>query len=281
MISVIIPAHNEATVVGRCLQALLAGAGEDELDIVVVCNGCSDDTAEVARRFAPAVRVLETSAPGKTNALNLGDSVARSFPRFYVDADVVIGVEALRTLARQLNNNGFYAVAPVPVIDVSTCSSLVRAYYSVRARLPSAKQGIGGSGVYALSSAGRGRFAAFPDITADDAYVRQQFAPAERATILSVKSTVYAPETLRDLLAIRTRIYYGIAELARRFPETKANADASNRRALLMLFSRPWMWPATATYLLVNTIARCLAYSRTGRRSSTWARDNSSRHQAA
>ena len=43
-VSVVIPAHNEETVIGRCLAALFAGAGEGELDVVVVCNGCRDGT---------------------------------------------------------------------------------------------------------------------------------------------------------------------------------------------------------------------------------------------
>ena len=49
MVSFVIPAHNEEAVIGRCLTALLAGARRDELDIIVVCNGCTDRTAEVAR----------------------------------------------------------------------------------------------------------------------------------------------------------------------------------------------------------------------------------------
>src|SRR5262249_29182479 len=157
--------------------------------------------------------------PGKTNALNLGDATAQSFPRVYLDADVVVSLEAIRALAKRLTEGDIHAVAPTPVLNVTNCSKLVRAYYAVRSCLPSARQGIGGSGVYALSAPGRARFKAFPNITADDAYVRLQFRPAERATMPYVHSTVYAPRTLQNLVAIRTRVYYGIAELARRFPE--------------------------------------------------------------
>lgn len=281
MISIVIPAHNEAGVIARGLEMLTAGAEQDEIEIFVVCNGCSDHTAEVARRFAPVVRVIETDVPSKANALNLGDATARSFPRIYVDADVVVRLDTIRALAERLAAGDVHAVAPTPIVDAGQCSRLVRAYYAARARLPSARQGIGGSGVYALSATGRARFTAFPDITADDAYVRLQFSPAERATLPYVNSTVYAPRTLRSLLAIRARIYYGIAELARRFPELLAKADASNNRALVGLFKRPMMWPALTIYLLVNTTARCMASSRRGRTSVEWTHDQSSRRQAA
>jgi glycosyltransferase involved in cell wall biosynthesis len=276
MISVIMPAHNEAAVIARALRALVDGAEPDELEIIVVCNGCFDYTADVARRFAPVVRVLETDVPSKTNALNLGDTVARSFPRVYADADIVIGLDAVRALVARLAQGDVDAVAPTPVPNAAGCSRLVQAYYKVRARLPSARQGIGGSGVYALSAAGRARFAAFPDITADDAFVRLQFAPRDRATIPSVQSTVYPPRTLRSLVKIRTRIYYGIAELAARFPELMANADNSNDQALIAMLKSPAMWPAVATYLAVNVVARCRARLRRNH-VSAWSRDLSSR----
>ena len=85
MTSVIIPAHNEDTVIGRLLQGLTRAETEaqraDSLDIVVVCNGCSDRTAEIARAFGEPVHVIETEVASKSHALRLGDEAARSFPR--------------------------------------------------------------------------------------------------------------------------------------------------------------------------------------------------------
>ncbi|QPF86547.1 glycosyltransferase [Bradyrhizobium genosp. L] len=279
MISIIIPAHNEAAVIGRSLETLLAGTAPGELEIAVVCNACSDDTVDIARRFP--VRVLETDVPGKANALNLGDAVVRAFPRIYLDADVIITADTARSLAGSLAKGEVLAVAPTPRIDVDGCSIPVRAYYMIRSRLPSSRQGIGGSGVYALSSAGRSRFAKFPAITADDAFVRLQFSPGERATLPTVTSTVYAPRTLKSLTAIRTRVYYGTDELARRFPAMMANADASNNRALMRLLKRPTMWPAIAIYFGVNAAARCLAKARAYRKSPKWTHDQSSRLRRA
>ena len=83
--SVVIPAHNEGAVLARSLQRLLSGSAPGELDVVVVPNGCSDQTAEVARRAG--VRVLETPVAGKVNALRLGEAACRTFPRVYLDAD--------------------------------------------------------------------------------------------------------------------------------------------------------------------------------------------------
>ena len=39
--SVVIPAHNEAAVLGRLLDALATGLGGHALEIIVACNGCA------------------------------------------------------------------------------------------------------------------------------------------------------------------------------------------------------------------------------------------------
>jgi hypothetical protein len=83
-----VPAHDEHDVIGRLLTGLCRG--DDRLDVVVVCNGCTDGTAAVARTF-PGVRVIETPVASKRVALRLGNEAARDFPRVYVDADVEIG----------------------------------------------------------------------------------------------------------------------------------------------------------------------------------------------
>ncbi len=53
------PAHNEAAVIERCLGAILADAPPGTPEIIVVCNGCTDDTAARARKFGAGVTVIE------------------------------------------------------------------------------------------------------------------------------------------------------------------------------------------------------------------------------
>ena len=73
MISVIIPAHNEEVVITRCLQALLEDAPIDAMEVFVVCNGCTDRTAELARAQGYPVQVIEIPEASKVAALNAGD----------------------------------------------------------------------------------------------------------------------------------------------------------------------------------------------------------------
>ena len=154
-VSVVVPAHNEEAVIGRCLTALLAGADEGELDVVVVCNGCRDRTAEEARRAAPSATVLEIPVASKVAALNAGDRVARYFPRFYVDADVELPVAAVRQVASVLRRGPVLCAAPKPFFDLAGRSWPIRAFYDVWKEIPYRALDMVGSGVYALSEEGR------------------------------------------------------------------------------------------------------------------------------
>jgi len=277
MISIIVPAHNESSVIARTLRQWVSRPGSEELNIVVVCNGCTDETATIARRFGSTVRVIESDIASKTHALNIGDQISRGFPRIYVDADIVITLDAIRALAKRFERGGLLAVAPTADIDLTGCSRPVRLYFGIRSRLPSSRQGFGGSGVYALSETGRTRFAEFPDVIADDTFVRLQFRPEERETLGSVSSMVFPPRTIRQLIAVRTRAYAGTFELARRFPELSANKDETNNRALIRLFRDPRLWPALSVYCYVNILARRRAGIRSRLKASVWQRDDTSR----
>lgn len=277
MISIIVPAHNESFVIARTLSTLLGDPGSQGISVVVVCNGCTDDTASIARGFGPAVDVIESDVASKAQALNLGDERSLGFPRVYADADVVITINAIRTLARCLEQGDVLAVSPTPDINLTGCSWPVRKYFGIRSRLPSSREGIGGSGVYALSEAGRKRFDRFPDVIADDTYVRLNFKPEERRTLPDVKSTIFAPRTLSQLLIIRTRACLGTFQIARRYPELWKNAGESNRQALIELSRELRLWPGLLIYYCINILARCRAEYLLRSKKFTWQRDVSSR----
>jgi hypothetical protein len=154
----------------------------------------------------------------------------------------------------------------------------VRAYYDIRSRLPSAREGIGGSGVYALSEAGRRRFGQFPDVTSDDGYVRIQFRPDERETVAHAHSFVFAPRTIKDLILIRVRAYYGTIELARRYSDLWKNSGERNHKTVVRLLNSPWLWPKLLVYYYVNIMARYKARTRFRAANFLWERDNTSRN---
>ena len=222
--SVVIPAHNEAALLPRLLRELRTDAG---IWVVVSANACSDDTVTLARAAASdGVHVVETAVPSKAVALNAGDSIAGDrFPRAYVDADVLVSAETLSALADALRKEGGPLVAaPRLRVDTSAASWAARAHYRIWELSDYRRSGHVGSGIYALSAEGRARFGAFPDVIADDRFVQQLFAPAERLTI-DEEFVVRSPATLRAHIRRATRIAAGNRQLQRR-AESASGAGA-------------------------------------------------------
>jgi hypothetical protein len=203
--SVVIPAHNEESVIGRCLGALTEGTAPGTLDVVVVCNGCTDDTARVARSVAAFVTVVEIREPSKVRALTVGDATAGGFPRLYLDADVVLpGVSAVAVL-RELTRDGVLAARAPVSYDTARCSPLVRRYYAARALVPGLLCRLWGAGVYGLSEQGRARFGAWPDHVADDLFVDSLFTDEEIVIVETAPVVVSPPRTPQSLLAVLRR----------------------------------------------------------------------------
>lgn len=86
-IVVLIPAHNEEESLGDTLTALM---GQERLadEVVVIPNGCTDDTAEIARRHPVTVMELPALAHRKSEALNL------AWHAHAAEADIVICLDA-------------------------------------------------------------------------------------------------------------------------------------------------------------------------------------------
>ena len=171
-----------ARLLGRLVQAGPAGdlAGPDGLDIIVVANGCTDDTADVAGSFGPPVRVLSIPVASKREALLAGDQAAKDFPRIYVDADVELGAGDIQALGAALGRPGTLACGPGRDLDLAGRPWLVRWYYAVWERLPEVRTGLFGRGVIGLSEAGHARMAGLPPLLADDLVASLAFTPGER-----------------------------------------------------------------------------------------------------
>ena len=123
MTSVIIPVHNEASVVSETLHYLMSGL-PDSVEIIAVCNGCTDDSAEIIGKI-PRVKLIESTVPSKTAALNLGDASATGFPRIYMDADVRLPATAI-TQNKAALHSGLLAASPSVQMDTQGCSWAVR-----------------------------------------------------------------------------------------------------------------------------------------------------------
>lgn len=279
--SVIIPAYNEGRVIGRCLDALVSARDESgaalPLDIVVAANGCTDDTVAISSRY-DGVRVLDLPTPSKAGALNAGDQAARTDPKIFLDADIVLAEEALAQLITALETPLPRVGAPTVHFDTSASSMPVQAFYRAYQRIPYVTSGLVGLGVYGMSATGRARFDRFPQLQGDDLFVQRLFRPEERV-VVPAGFTVRVPRDLTNLVKVRTRVASGNAEAAQAgdaLPDGDFSASTSSTLRALAQMSRadPRLIPAVGIYVGVTVAARIRA-RRVG--SAAWQRDTSTR----
>jgi len=276
--SIVIPAHNEGRVLGRLLSALLAEAEPGEFEIVVVANGCTDDTVSVAEAFLDRVTVVSTPVPSKYKALRLGDEHAKTFPRLYVDADVVLDTAAARALRAVLDEPGVLAAGPVRIVAKDGRPWLVRWYYDIWEQLPGVQRDLYGRGVIGVDRAGHERLMAIPDIMGDDLAAAIAYQPDERRVVPSATVVVYAPRTTADLLRRRVRSLTASAQMTQRAPDAMSGARTSSRDLVDIARRRPWLAPKLAAFAGLTLVARRRARKPIQNQDyTTWLRDESSR----
>lgn len=271
--SIVIPAHDEAAVIGRCLRSILADAAPHEFEIVVVCNGCTDDTASAASAVDPTVVVIETDVAGKTHALNLGDEAASVFPRIYLDADVVVDAASIRATVHGLDEPGVLATAPALHVDTTGSTAPVRSYYEVWTRMPWVTDSLIGSGLYAVSEQGRRRFGEFPDVRAEDYWVSAQFRSDERRSIMGASFTISAAPNLRVLVQRKARILAYNRLATRLLTDAPGRAVRRGGGLLTLVRSDPRLAPDVVLYALVGLTADVIARWKVHRGSLEWVRD--------
>jgi glycosyltransferase involved in cell wall biosynthesis len=275
--SVVIAAHNEGAVIAQTLKSVLANRLDRPLQVIVVANGCSDDTADQARQFGDCVEVIETPVGNKIHALNLGDRAARYFPRAFLDADCVLSADLLQAVCEAFEEPGVRIVAPGVRHVYTGPNPFLAGYYKLWKSLPYVQRDTMARGFYAIDAELRSRFVEFPMLTADDKFIRNLSKPEERRVTKRGFTTVYMPTTFADLLRVKTRWTYGNLELAERRPELNVNDRNQHEGAMRFVLKRPWLWVHVPTFLFVYWYAHRQARRKLREKRSAWERAESSR----
>lgn len=281
-VTVVIPAHDEESVIATAISALL-DAPDHDLELIVVANGCRDRTAQRASEASERVRVLVVDRASKIAALNAGSDAASQAPVAFVDADVVVSGRDLHALAERLEASDSALVASPAICVLASRSWWVRQYYRVWELTDYRSSGHIGSGVYMLSAEGRARFDRFPEVIADDLFVQRLFDPTERLTPSDLRFTVRAPGTLAALVKRNTRIAAGNLQLASVRPDLASSSNGGGVRSLVRRVARrPGTWLGFVVYVAVYTTARRRARALLrGEKDVAWNRDETTREPVA
>lgn len=251
-VSVVLAAFNEASVISSTLRALLGSDYPGPIEMIVVDDGSTDETARRVEAIAatdPRVRLLQQPNHGKAEALRRGVAAASHETLVFLDADTHFAPAALRALIHPLRDPAIGAVAGhARVGNVGTflarCQALEylcgfnldrRAYaeWDCITVAPGAVSAVRKSALLAAGGFSRDTLAEDTDLTLSlhrggwrVAYAHEAFAWTE------------APETLRALARQRFRWAFGTLQCLWKHRDLVFNA----RHRALGWFSLPSTW---------------------------------------
>ena len=116
-VSILVPAHNEENVIADLLSSLVSQEyPRDKMEIIVINDGSTDRTGEIARGFANSypglVKVVEVAegGKGKANALNIGLDHATGDVILVFDADYIATTDSVAKLVYYLTAGGYQLI---------------------------------------------------------------------------------------------------------------------------------------------------------------------------
>jgi cellulose synthase/poly-beta-1,6-N-acetylglucosamine synthase-like glycosyltransferase len=133
-VAVLVPAHDEAELIARCVRSLRDQTYPSELyEVVVIADNCTDETAAIAEDAGARVLVRnDTSARGKGHALRWAlDRVLAQEPPpdavAVVDADSVAGRDFLEALVAPFERGAAAAQGESLLFDEGSPAAALRA----------------------------------------------------------------------------------------------------------------------------------------------------------
>jgi poly-beta-1,6 N-acetyl-D-glucosamine synthase len=103
-LSILVPAYNEEKVIAKTIDGLLDTNYPDK-EIIVIDDGSTDDTLKIVNRYKNQVKVLHKENGGKASALNHGIAFAKGEIVAIVDADTIVGRNALKHLVKGFSSD--------------------------------------------------------------------------------------------------------------------------------------------------------------------------------
>jgi len=227
-VSVLLPVRNGARWLHQKLQSIDEfDYPPDRIEIIVVANGCDDETASIARLavLKSRITVLESPPSGKWAALNQAMAVASGEVLLFTDVRQLIEPEALRWLVSCLADPDVGAASGELFIDTGreaeerssrlywTYEKWIRRNQSLVWTMPGAT-----GAIYAMH---RESVRPLPPYCLnDDVYLPLLAALKGQRVVLESRARAFdEPTSLSQEFARKVRTQAGVYQLVRYFPE--------------------------------------------------------------
>lgn len=139
-VSIIIPAYNAENTLAECLQSVTALDWECQVELILIDDGSTDRTGEIAASF-PRVKIIVAPHQGAAHATNLGIKTASHELIVLVDADAALEKDWLKKVAPAFNDPSVAAAGGCVVTANRSAIGRI-AGYDVELRLANAPEKI-------------------------------------------------------------------------------------------------------------------------------------------
>ena len=236
LVTVIVPAYNEEKAIGKTVEALLKLSYVNK-EIIVVDDGSTDKTFEVARKYENAfINVITKPNGGKWDALNTGVKAAKGEFIVCIDADTLIDSDAIQHLINHFSDPDVAAVAGN--VKVGNRHSLLTKLQAL--------EYVVGINLYRRSEAFLEKVTVVPgpigafrasvlkevglfegDTVAEDADVTYKILKAGYKTVYESRAIVYteAPTSMTELAKQRYRWYRGGFQVLSKYKDMAFNKE--------------------------------------------------------
>lgn len=100
-IAVVIPAYNEAQHIQKTIESVKSVSNSKDIEVIVVCNACTDATAGLAKEAGALV--IETETKGCPEACMLGARRSSGDVLVFLDADTTVAPNLLSEILKAAN----------------------------------------------------------------------------------------------------------------------------------------------------------------------------------
>ncbi|MFF5230779.1 glycosyltransferase [Dactylosporangium sp. NPDC000521] len=269
LVSVIVPAYNESANIAATVRSLVAN-DYPALEVVVVDDGSTDDTADVVRRLASReglsnVRLIRQANAGKPAALNTGIAAAIGELLVLVDGDTVFEPDATGRLVQPFADPSVGAVSGNTKVanrggllgrwqhlEYVVGFNLDRRMFDLGECMPTIPGAIGAFRRAALLDTG----GVPADTLAEDTDLTMAILRAGWRVVYADRAIAWteAPSSLRQLWRQRYRWCYGTMQAAWKHRRAVRERGHLGRRGLVYLAVFQMLLPLTAPLIDVYAV---------------------------
>lgn len=210
-VTVCLPLHNAAGQISQSLEHLCQLDFAGGLHVICVANGCTDDSADRARRMIPLfhargweLSVVELDQAGKSAAIRCAEELAPAGLFAALDVNVRPALDSLHHLISAAGSNDL-GVVSAKLRYVESGTALVRRFAQAYGCAPFARTDDVKGTFFVFADGHREVVRNLPDIGADDRYFLRTAARSERASVDAAIVDYYFPPSLASLIRQQIR----------------------------------------------------------------------------